>query len=161
MAEKPIERPSDRGATLVEYALLVALFGLVVVGGTRVLQDRARDRYERTGAAITEVAGVVIEHPPDGDGDEDPDDDTPSPTPTVSKSCPSNRSCSFNLTNAPPGVSFVWASSIGGSSAGSGSGSSHSASLPNGPGTYSVTFTWATGQASGSASCGNGGSACG
>jgi Flp pilus assembly pilin Flp len=102
---------AERGATLVEYALLVGLFGLAVVGGLRVLQDRANERYDETGAALTEVAGVVIEAPPeeDSDGGSDGGSDDAATPPAVSTSCGgSGSNCSFSIAGLPDGASVSW-----------------------------------------------------
>lgn len=42
----------DRGATLVEYALLVALIAIVSIGAVQALSDRTRARYGETAADI-------------------------------------------------------------------------------------------------------------
>lgn len=43
---------SDRGASLVEYALLVALIAVVCIVAVRILGQAANDSFESTGSAI-------------------------------------------------------------------------------------------------------------
>jgi pilus assembly protein Flp/PilA len=46
---------SDRGAALVEYALLVALIAVVCVMAVQTLGERSKSSFERTGS---ELAGT-------------------------------------------------------------------------------------------------------
>ena len=43
---------SDRGATLVEYALLVALLGLVSAASVGLLGNAARSKFTALGSAV-------------------------------------------------------------------------------------------------------------
>ena len=43
---------SERGASLVEYALLVALIAVVCIGAIKVLGGKAKDSFDSTGSAI-------------------------------------------------------------------------------------------------------------
>jgi pilus assembly protein Flp/PilA len=43
---------SDRGASMVEYALLVALIAVVCIASIRVLGGKAKDSFDSTGSAI-------------------------------------------------------------------------------------------------------------
>lgn len=42
----------DRGASLVEYALLVALIAVVCIAAVRILGTRASDNFEQVGSEI-------------------------------------------------------------------------------------------------------------
>ena len=44
---------SDRGASMVEYALLVALIAVVCIGAIQVLGKSASSSFSKTGSAIT------------------------------------------------------------------------------------------------------------
>ena len=43
---------SDRGASLVEYALLVALIAVVCIAAVTVLGDNASDKFDTVGSSI-------------------------------------------------------------------------------------------------------------
>ena len=43
---------TDRGASLVEYALLVALIAVVCIGAVTVLGQNASSKFESVGSAI-------------------------------------------------------------------------------------------------------------
>ena len=43
---------TDRGASLVEYALLVALIAVVCIVAVRILGQAANESFESTGSAI-------------------------------------------------------------------------------------------------------------
>ena len=43
---------SDRGASMVEYALLVALIAVVCIGAIKVLGTSASTSFSKTGSAI-------------------------------------------------------------------------------------------------------------
>ena len=43
---------SERGASLVEYALLVALIAVVCIGAVRILCQKANSSFTSTGSAI-------------------------------------------------------------------------------------------------------------
>ena len=43
---------SDRGASMVEYALLVALIAVVCIGAISFLGGKAKDSFDSTGSAI-------------------------------------------------------------------------------------------------------------
>ena len=43
---------SDRGASLVEYALLVALIAVVCIGAVTLLGNNASTKFSRVGASI-------------------------------------------------------------------------------------------------------------
>jgi pilus assembly protein Flp/PilA len=43
---------TDRGASLVEYALLVALIAVVCIGAVTVLGNNASDKFSAVGSAI-------------------------------------------------------------------------------------------------------------
>ena len=43
---------SDRGASLVEYALLVALIAVVCIVAVQVLGTNASEKFDETGSAI-------------------------------------------------------------------------------------------------------------
>jgi Flp pilus assembly pilin Flp len=111
MVERSRVRKGERGATLVEYALVVALVAVVAVSAMTALQNRSKEKYEQTAEGITEVAGVVIVAPPDEVPDEVPDDDpddaaTP---PAISTSCAgSGSNCSFSITGVPAGSTVSW-----------------------------------------------------
>lgn len=96
MAEKFSGRPRERGAVLVEYALVIAVLALVALAAISALQDRASEEYQETSADITEVAGVVVL----------PDPEVP-PAATVSTSC-SGASCQMSITSPPPGATITW-----------------------------------------------------
>jgi Flp pilus assembly pilin Flp len=131
----------ERGATLVEYALLVALVALVAISSMSALRNRTREKYEETSAGITEVAGVVIEAP-DDDSPGDPDDGVPG-SPSASTSCgsPNAATCSFNLTGLPDGASVSW--ELDGVATGD-SGTTYSFAGKKNT-TYTVTATISTG----------------
>jgi pilus assembly protein Flp/PilA len=44
---------TERGASLVEYALLVALIAVVVIGAVTVLGETARDTFDETNDSLT------------------------------------------------------------------------------------------------------------
>ena len=48
----------ERGATLVEYALLVALIAVVLLGAVTVLGATAGDSMSRSGSSISAVAAA-------------------------------------------------------------------------------------------------------
>lgn len=54
---RPSSHRADRGASLVEYALLVAFFAVTILGAVETLQDDAGDRLE----SQSEVAGSPTE----------------------------------------------------------------------------------------------------
>jgi pilus assembly protein Flp/PilA len=43
---------SDRGASMVEYALLVALIAVVCIASIRILGNKAKSSFDSTGSAI-------------------------------------------------------------------------------------------------------------
>jgi pilus assembly protein Flp/PilA len=43
---------SDRGASLVEYALLVALIAVVCIAAVTVLGNNASDKFDQVGSSI-------------------------------------------------------------------------------------------------------------
>jgi pilus assembly protein Flp/PilA len=43
---------SDRGASMVEYALLVALIAVVCITAIKFLGNNAKDSFSKTGSAI-------------------------------------------------------------------------------------------------------------
>ena len=44
---------SDRGAAMVEYALLVALIAVVCIAAIKFLGNKANDSFSKTGSAIS------------------------------------------------------------------------------------------------------------
>ena len=48
----------ERGASLVEYALLVALIAVVLMGAVTALGGSSRDRLSRSGSSISAVAAA-------------------------------------------------------------------------------------------------------
>lgn len=44
---------TERGASLVEYALLVALIAVVCIGAVTMLGGQAKDTFSKTGSAIS------------------------------------------------------------------------------------------------------------
>ena len=46
---------SDRGASLVEYALLVALIAVVCIAAVTFLGEQASDKFEDVGTAINQA----------------------------------------------------------------------------------------------------------
>lgn len=44
---------TERGASLVEYALLVALIAVVVIGAVTVLGQTANETFEKTNASLS------------------------------------------------------------------------------------------------------------
>jgi pilus assembly protein Flp/PilA len=44
---------SDRGASMVEYALLVALIAVVCITAIKFLGNQANDSFSKTGSAIS------------------------------------------------------------------------------------------------------------
>jgi pilus assembly protein Flp/PilA len=44
---------SERGAALVEYALLVALIAVVCIAAIQLLGDSARDKFSKVGGQIS------------------------------------------------------------------------------------------------------------
>lgn len=51
------ERVRSRGATAVEYALVLALFGLGSLGAIESLEDRTRDEYAESAGGIEDLPG--------------------------------------------------------------------------------------------------------
>jgi pilus assembly protein Flp/PilA len=47
------DRDSDRGASLVEYALLVALIAIVAIAGLRTLGRAVNSRFSNLGSTLT------------------------------------------------------------------------------------------------------------
>ena len=43
---------NDRGASMVEYALLVALIAVVCIGAVKILGQKANSSFSSTGSAI-------------------------------------------------------------------------------------------------------------
>lgn len=54
-ANVPGESRDDRGASLVEYALLVALIAVACIVAITFLGDEASDNFSRTGSAVNEA----------------------------------------------------------------------------------------------------------
>ena len=48
---------TDRGASMVEYALLVALIAVVCIAAIQFLGENAESSFESTGDAISEAGG--------------------------------------------------------------------------------------------------------
>ncbi len=46
---------AERGASLVEYALLIALIAVVMVGAVTLLGDTAADSLDRSGSSIVDA----------------------------------------------------------------------------------------------------------
>ncbi len=156
---------SERGATGVEYALGLALFVLLIIGGLELVQRGAEETLaeDRSATLRTEHLGTVA-----------PTTSSPStvpgPSPTVSTTTtttnPTSTSssstttsttsstttttvanpvlrvscvdttCTFWVDNAPPGSTYSWTSTEG---AGSGTASSFSHTRPRNAGDYQVT----------------------
>jgi Flp pilus assembly pilin Flp len=105
----------DRGASLVEYALIVAVCGIGALVAMQALADTAAERFEYQATSVGEdLDGGTA--PGGGDGPADPGTggDTPPFTGTVT-SC-SGMSCTFGVMGAAPGASFSWTVSPGGAS---------------------------------------------
>ncbi|MET0727646.1 MAG: hypothetical protein ABWZ76_05035 [Acidimicrobiales bacterium] len=113
----------ERGATLVEYALLLALLVIVCFGALQVLGGSVRDSYETAGE--TAFSGP----PPSSPGPPGP------PPPTPGASCAS-ETCTFGVTNPPAGATYSWTTSP---NIASGSGPNFSYSSNSGP-DYVVTL---------------------
>jgi Flp pilus assembly pilin Flp len=106
----------DRGASLVEYALIVAVCGIGALVAMQALVDTTAERFEYQATSVGEDldgtdagAGSGAADPGPGSGG-----DTPSFTGTVT-SC-SGMSCTFGVMGAAPGASFSWTVSPGGAS---------------------------------------------
>ncbi|MDZ7674455.1 MAG: hypothetical protein U5K30_05245 [Acidimicrobiales bacterium] len=69
------EREDDRGATLVEYALLVAVIALAAVGPLRALNDNTEDRFEESAGDFDSAQPLLAPGTPADDGDGDDADD--------------------------------------------------------------------------------------
>jgi Flp pilus assembly pilin Flp len=68
------EEELERGATLVEYALIVALVVVASLGAIEVLSDRTGDEVESRGDRIGQPALEGSELPPPSGGDGGDDD---------------------------------------------------------------------------------------
>ena len=51
-ARRALRRTSERGASLVEYALLVALIAVVMIGAVTLLGGTAKDTFTETNASL-------------------------------------------------------------------------------------------------------------
>ena len=82
-------RKSDRGATLPEYSLLIALFILAVIGGLQALQDGAQDEFAAQKVDISDTG-------PTG---------TIAPTSTTAATVPGPTTTSTTTTTTAPTTS--------------------------------------------------------
>lgn len=179
----------DRGATAVEYALGVAVFVTLIIGALEFVQERSADRFEAqqeaiaagsesdivtttsvpgtsttlgatttTTASTTTTVGVTTTTVAPTTTTAAPTTTTTAP-PTITGGCPSNRSCSFTLNNAPAGTTHTWTISTGGS--GSGGTTYTSGTISSGSKTITVVWTTPSGQTFTKViTCGSGNSKC-
>jgi Flp pilus assembly pilin Flp len=56
-ALRALRRTSERGASLVEYALLVALIAVVMIGAVTLLGDTASDSLNGSSSSILDATG--------------------------------------------------------------------------------------------------------
>lgn len=190
----------ERGATLPEYALIVALLGVVILGAIGAIQSQAGDRMETSSDQIgepflpnpspssptptgptpttvpltttTTVATTTTTAPTTTTTVATTTTAAPTTTttaaptttttraPVADVTCSDNRTCTFTLSNAPTGTTYVWTVSSP-SSSGSGTGSSYLANISSGSKTVTVRFTIPGGQTfQQSVTCGGGNSPC-
>jgi Flp pilus assembly pilin Flp len=106
----------DRGASLVEYALIVAVCGIGALVAMQALADTTAERFEHQATSVGEDldgggtgGGTGPADPGPGHGGETP------PFAGTVTSC-SGMSCTFGVMGAAPGASFSWTVSPGGAS---------------------------------------------
>ena len=148
---RPISARSERGATFVEYALIVALFSSAVVLTLQVLNDRAGERFEQTGTRIgtpppLELGPTTTASPVSTTTTVAPTTTTTAPTTTttlpaakMSVSC-SGRTCTFTATNVGSSTTS-WARSTASDNPVKTGGTSYSYTAQSGNRTYTVTLT--------------------
>lgn len=106
-------RKGERGATLVEFAFVVALLALLGATAVKGMQDRALIRYDSTASEISPGGGT------DGGttggatggatgGDDGGTDGTAAPPPAAISSSCSGSSCQLSVTSAPAGSTITW-----------------------------------------------------
>ena len=77
-------RRSERGVTLVEYALVVAVFALPTIGAIQFTQNEAKDQFQEIGANVGRVDETTTTTEPDGGTSTTSTTTTTAPTTTTS-----------------------------------------------------------------------------
>lgn len=148
-----IRRSTERGVTLVEYAMGVALVLVASLGVTEAVADNAGDRLDERGSTVgapgDEALGGRAGETGTGGGDDDgevpPDPpDVPYTGDIVLDGCtgsPHQNSCAFSLTVPPAPLVPVWTTDPSDSVAGSGTLGDTATLIFEKKGTYSVRAT--------------------
>ena len=97
-----MDRRTERGATLVEYALIVALVAVGTLGGIDAMQSGAQRATEQTASEIS-TRSVPSVPEPDGDGGGDATTTTTTQPPTTTTTTtPTTTTTTTTTTTIPP-----------------------------------------------------------